>query len=65
MTEISQHPQVPLEFKQQIGILNARISNVNLAVNDLLREMDGTFKAMVATIAALQKENAELKAKPK
>jgi hypothetical protein len=57
--------QLPPELRQHIGVLNARITNVNLAVNDLMREIDDDFKAMAAIIAALQKENAELKAKQK
>lgn len=55
----------PPELRQHVGVLNARITNVNLAVNDLMREIDNNFKAMATMIAALQKENAELKAKPK
>jgi hypothetical protein len=45
--------------------LNARISNANFAHADLLNEMNNTLKAMAATIAVLQRENAELQAKPK
>jgi len=60
-----QEVQFPPELKQQINVLNARISNANFAQGDLLKEMNNTFKAMATTIAALQKENAELKAKPK
>jgi hypothetical protein len=57
--------QLSPELQQQLGVLNARISNANFAQADLLKEMNNTFKAMATTIAALQKENAELKAKPK
>ena len=57
--------QLPRELQQQISVLNARISNANFAHGDLLKEMNNTFKAMATTIAALQKENAELKAKHK
>ncbi len=55
--------QPSLELQQQVSILNARINNANLAYSDLLREIDSTFKVMVATIAVLQRENAELKVK--
>ena len=57
--------QLSCELQQQLGVLNARISNANFAQADLLKEMNNTFKAMATTITALQKENAELKAKPK
>lgn len=57
--------QLSPELQQQISVLNARISNANLAYGDLLKEMSKTFKAMATNIAELQKENAELKAKPK
>lgn len=60
-----QRVQLSPELQQQISVLNARISNANFAHGDLLNEMSNTFKAMATTIAALQKENAELKAKPK
>ena len=60
-----QSVQLPPELQQQISVLNARISNANFAHGDLLKEMNDTFKAMAKTIAELQKENAELKAKPK
>lgn len=59
------HIQLSPELQQQISVLNARISNANFAQGDLLKEMNNTFKAMATTIAELQKENAELKAKPK
>ena len=55
--------QFPPEIQQQINILNARIQSLNLTTNDLLREVDNTFRTMAATIAGLQKENAELRAK--
>ncbi len=42
-----------------------RISNANLANSDLLREMEITFKQLLAKISTLKQENAELKAKPK
>jgi flagellar capping protein FliD len=60
MTEKQQPVQLPLEIQQQISILNARIQSLNLSTNDLVREMDKTFKAMAKTIADLQTENAEL-----
>lgn len=60
-----QVPQLSPELQQQINILNARISNANFAHGDLLKEINNTFKEMTTMIAALQKENAELKAKTK
>ena len=64
MSETPQQPvQFPPEIQQQISILNARIQSLNLTTNDLLREVDNTFRTMAATIAGLQKENAELRAK--
>ena len=57
--------KVPPAMQQQVALLNARITNVNLSISDLLREMDATFKAFAARAAELEKENAELKAKPK
>jgi hypothetical protein len=55
--------QLQPEIAQQIGVLNARITNVNLANNDLLHQMDATFKLLMTKISALEQENAELKAK--
>jgi len=55
--------QLSPELKQQLATLNARITNLNIAQNDMLKEMENTFKALVSTIVALQKENAELKTK--
>lgn len=60
-----QDPHFSPELQQQINILNARINNANFAHSDLLKEINNTFKTMTTTIAELQKENTELKAKPK
>lgn len=38
-----------------------RVQNVNLAFNDLLRDMNELLKTYAARIAELEKENAELK----
>lgn len=62
---LRQGAQLSSELQQQIIVLNARISNANFAQGDLLKEMNNTFKAMATTIADLQRENTELKAKPK
>ena len=43
---------------QQIGMLNLRI-------NDFMRELNSTIKALLEENDALKKKNAELKAKPK
>jgi len=40
-----------------------RIQNMNLAFNDLLRDINELLKTYAARIAELEKENAELKAK--
>ncbi|PVX25740.1 MAG: hypothetical protein CW716_07410 [Candidatus Bathyarchaeum sp.] len=61
----TQTSQVSPEIQQQISVLNARISNANLAYGDLLKEMNNTFTAMTTLIGELQKENAELKSKAK
>jgi hypothetical protein len=58
-----QNIQLPPEFVPQFNLLNARITNANLANVDLLKEIDSVFKAMATRIAGLEKENAELKAK--
>ncbi len=60
---MAEKTQITPELQQQIGVLNARITNVNLANADLIREVDSAFKALVTTISALQKENADLKTK--
>jgi hypothetical protein len=52
-------------MQQQLAVLNMRVQNVNLAFNDLLHDMAELFKTHTARIAELEKENAELKAKPK
>jgi hypothetical protein len=49
--------------QQQLAVLNMRIQNMNLAFNDLLRDMTELFKTQTARINELEKENAELKAK--
>jgi hypothetical protein len=53
------------KIQHQLAVLNARVQNVNLTFNDLLRDMNELFKTYVARIAELEKENADLKAKPK
>jgi hypothetical protein len=65
MTMTTQSPPFSAELQQQISLLNARVGNANLSYGDLLKEMNNTFTAMATTIAELQKENAELKAKSK
>ena len=47
------------KFQQQIAVLNARAQNVNLAFNDLFREVG----ELVKRVAELEKENSELKNK--
>jgi hypothetical protein len=56
--------QLPPELMRQIGILNARITNANLANTDLLREVEITFKAMTIEMEKIQKENFDLRTKP-
>lgn len=53
------------KIQHQLAVLNARVQNMNLTFNDLLRDMNELFKTYVARIAELEKENADLKAKPK
>jgi hypothetical protein len=48
----------PSSAMQQIGMLNLRI-------NDFMRELNSTIKALLEENDALKKKNAELKAKPK
>ncbi len=55
--------QLSPQLQRQISVLNARISIFNFANVDVFKEIDNTFKTMATTILALQKENAELKAK--
>lgn len=43
---------------QQIGMLNIRI-------NDMMTQLNAVMKVLIEENAALKKENAELKAKPK
>lgn len=62
-SRIPQQSPLPPQLQQHVALLNARITNSNLAQADLLKEVDNTFTAIATTIAALQKENAELKAK--
>jgi uncharacterized protein Yka (UPF0111/DUF47 family) len=51
------------KMQQQLAVLNARVQNVNLAFNDLLRDMNELLKAHAERVAELEKENSELKAK--
>lgn len=53
------------ELQQQIGILNARVSNADLVHRELLNTIATTFTAMANTIIDLQKENKALKEKVK
>lgn len=50
------------EIQRRLAVLNVRVKNVNLALNDLLREMGELVKAYADRVAGLEKENAELKA---
>jgi hypothetical protein len=51
------------KIPQQLAVLNMRIQNVNLALNDLLRDMSSLSKAYTERITELETENADLKAK--
>jgi hypothetical protein len=53
------------KIQQQQAVLNARVQNVNLAFNDLLRDVSALVKAHGERIAELENENAELKAEQK
>lgn len=63
MSQNQTNIQLPTELQQQIGVLNARVSNADLVHRELLNTIASTFTAMANTIAKLQQENAELKAK--
>lgn len=63
MSQNQTNTQLPTELQQQIGILNARVSNADLVHRELLNTVATTFTAMANTIAKLQKENNELKTK--
>ncbi|MCW4048063.1 MAG: hypothetical protein NWE99_10985 [Candidatus Bathyarchaeota archaeon] len=53
------------EIQRRLAVLNARVQNVNLAFNDLLREMGELVKAYSDRMITLEKENAELKTNKK
>ncbi|MBT0159746.1 hypothetical protein G4O51_07155 [Candidatus Bathyarchaeota archaeon A05DMB-2] len=48
-----------MQQQQQLAVLNMRVQNVNLAFNDLLRDMNELLKTYATRIAELEKENAE------
>jgi regulator of replication initiation timing len=54
----AQTPNEASPVMQQIGMLNLRI-------NDMMTQLNAVMKMMMEENAALKKENAELKAKPK
>jgi len=56
LSEQTQNAASPV--MQQIGMLNLRI-------NDMMTQLNTVMKMMMEENAALKKENAELKAKPK
>lgn len=56
MSEQTLNPASPV--MQQISMLNLRI-------NDMMTQLNTVMKIMMEENAALKKENAELKAKPK
>jgi hypothetical protein len=62
MSEIGAN-QLSSAILEKLSALNARISNVNLANADLVKDMSALFKAMTDEISVLKKENADLKAK--
>jgi hypothetical protein len=51
--------------KQMFGMLNARLQTLNMAFSDLVRDMNQVVKSLNDQVDKLEKENAELKAKPK
>ena len=53
------------EFQRRLVVLNARIQNVNLAITDMLKEVDMLLRAYSDRVAALEKENAELRGENK
>jgi hypothetical protein len=50
--------ELPPAIQQQLGLLQLRIS-------DMMHELNNAIKAFADGYVTLQKENAELKAKPK
>jgi hypothetical protein len=64
MTEQKQEGiQLSPEATQQFKIMQARITNADLANMDMRKEIDMLIQVLLRQISGLQKENAELKAK--
>ncbi|MBT0160770.1 hypothetical protein G4O51_12390 [Candidatus Bathyarchaeota archaeon A05DMB-2] len=45
------------EFQRRLAVLNMRVQNVNLAFNDLLREISDVLKAYADRVAELEKKD--------
>ncbi len=52
----------PLKPQRRISAINTQINNANMVNGNWVR-MNNALKSMATTIAALQRENVELKAK--
>jgi hypothetical protein len=63
MTEQKPNIQLSPEAAQQFKIMQARIANADLAEMDMRKEINTLLQMLLTQITALQKENAELKAK--
>jgi hypothetical protein len=55
--------QLSPAIQEKLSILNARITNVNLANADLVKDICSLLKAMADENSVLKKENTNLKAK--
>jgi hypothetical protein len=63
MTEQKPNIQLSPEAAQQFKIMQARIANADLAEMDMRKEINTLLQMLLTQITALQRENAELKAK--
>lgn len=63
----NEHKGLPLELPKdilsQIEVVRARITGVQLAQSDMMAAFNGVLQVFALKVDALQKENAELKAK--
>jgi hypothetical protein len=55
--------QISPAVQEKLSLLNARITNVNLANADLVKDVSSLLKALADEVSVLKKENADLKAK--
>jgi hypothetical protein len=64
---MSQQKQESTQFSpetiQQLKVLQARITNADLAEMDMRKEINASIQILLTQVDALQKENVELKGK--